>query len=137
MRYGHFDNDNLEYVIDRVDVPASWINYLGVEDWCTVINQNAGGYSFYRSSQQGRVTRFRPNGVPMDRPGHYLYLRDDRSGDYWSASWQPVGKPLDQATYRTRHGLSYSVFESSYRGIEASHGSSCRSARMPRSGMSR
>jgi N,N'-diacetylchitobiose phosphorylase len=130
MRYGHFDDDRLEYVINRVDVPASWINYLGVEDWCTVINQNAGGYSFYRSSQQGRVTRFRPNGVPLDRPGHYLYLRDDADGDYWSASWQPVGKTieathkaaesLDEASYRTRHGLSYSVFESSYRGIEAS-----------------
>jgi N,N'-diacetylchitobiose phosphorylase len=120
MRYGHFDDDRLEYVIDRVDVPASWINYLGVEDWCTVINQNAGGYSFYRSSQAGRVTRFRPNGVPLDRPGHYLYLRDDADGDYWSASWQPVGKSLDEASYRTRHGLSYSVFESSYRGIEAS-----------------
>jgi N,N'-diacetylchitobiose phosphorylase len=120
MRYGHFDDDAGEYVIDRVDVPASWINYLGVEDWCTVINQNAGGYSFYRSSQTGRVTRFRPNGVPLDRPGHYLYLRDDADGDYWSASWQPVGKPLEEAGYRTRHGLSYSVFESSYRGIEAS-----------------
>ena len=120
MRYGYFDDDRLEYVIDRVDVPASWINYLGVEDWCTVINQNAGGYSFYRSSQQGRVTRFRPNGVPLDRPGHYLYLRDDADGDYWTASWQPVGKPLDQARYRTRHGLSYSVFESSYRSIDAS-----------------
>ena len=120
MRYGHFDDDRLEYVIDRVDVPASWINYLGVENWCTVINQNAGGYSFYRSSQQGRVTRFRPNGVPLDRPGHYLYLRDDVDGDYWSASWQPVGRPLDEATYRTRHGLSYSVFESAYRGIEGS-----------------
>ncbi|MCA0251708.1 MAG: N,N'-diacetylchitobiose phosphorylase [Actinobacteria bacterium] len=120
MRYGHFDDDRLEYVIDRVDVPASWINYLGVEDWCTVINQNAGGYSFYLSSQQGRVTRFRPNGVPLDRPGHYLYLRDDADGDYWSASWQPVGRSLEEASYRTRHGLSYSVFESSYRGIEAS-----------------
>lgn len=120
MRYGYFDDDRLEYVVDRVDVPASWINYLGVEDWCTVVNQNAGGYSFYRSSQQGRVTRFRPNGVPLDRPGHYLYLRDDADGDYWSASWQPVGRPLDEATYRTRHGLSYSVFESAYRGIEAS-----------------
>lgn len=119
MRYGHFDDDALEYVIDRVDVPASWINYLGVENWCTVINQNAGGYSFYRSSQQGRVTRFRPNGVPLDRPGHYLYLRDDADGDVWSASWQPVGKPLTEATYRTRHGLSYTVFESSYRGIDA------------------
>ena len=120
MRYGHFDDDAGEYVIDRVDVPASWINYLGVEDWCTVINQNAGGYSFYRSSQTGRVTRFRPNGVPLDRPGHYLYLRDDADGAYWSTSWQPVGTPQDATGYRTRHGLSYSVFESNRNGIEAS-----------------
>jgi len=120
MRYGFFDRENDEYVIERVDLPQSWINYIGVENWCTVLNQNAGGYCFYRSSQQGRVTRFRPNSVPMDRPGHYLYLRDDEDGDYWSASWQPVGKPLTQATYRTRHGLSYSVFESEYRGISAS-----------------
>ncbi|MDR2897115.1 MAG: hypothetical protein LBV30_10805 [Propionibacteriaceae bacterium] len=120
MKYGHFDQAANEYVIDRVDSPASWINYLGVENWCTVINQHAGGYSFYRSSQQGRVTRFRPNGVPLDRPGHYLYLRDDTDGDYWSTSWQPVGKPLDQASYRTRHGLSYSVYECDYRGIAAS-----------------
>jgi len=120
MRYGYFDRANDEYVIDRVDVPQSWINYLGVENWCTVINQNAGGYAFYRSNQQGRVTRFRPNGVPLDRPGHYVYLRDDEDGDYWSVSWQPVGKPLDQATYRTRHGLSYSIFESEYSGIAAS-----------------
>ena len=120
MRYGHFDRANDEYVIDRVDVPQSWINYLGVENWCTVINQHAGGYSFYRSSQTGRVTRFRPNGVPADRPGHYVYLRDDDTGDYWSISWQPVGKALDQASHRSRHGLSYSVFESDYDGIAAS-----------------
>ena len=120
MRYGFFDTEHDEYVIERVDLPGSWINYLGVEDWCSVVNQHAGGYSFHRSSQQGRVTRFRPNAVPADRPGHYLYLRDDADGDYWSATWQPVGKPLDQARYRTRVGLSYSVFESEYRGICAS-----------------
>ncbi|MDR1237973.1 MAG: hypothetical protein LBK28_07010, partial [Propionibacteriaceae bacterium] len=130
MRYGHFDTDAREYVIERPDLPASWVNYLGVSDLCTVINQNAGGYSFYRSSERGRVTRFRPNAVPQDRPGHYVYFRDADSGDFWSASWQPVGKLLaadaessradDQASYRTRHGLSYSVFESEYRGIKAS-----------------
>ncbi|MDR2374243.1 MAG: hypothetical protein LBD77_09170 [Bifidobacteriaceae bacterium] len=124
MRYGHFDEAAHEYVIDRVDLPASWINYLGAKDMCTVINQVAGGYSFYRSSERGRMTRFRPNGVPKDRPGHYLYLRDRADGDYWSCSWQPVGKPLDcperPASHRARHGLGYSVFESNYRGIEAS-----------------
>jgi len=120
VKYGYFDRETDEYVIDRVDLPASWINYIGVEKWCAVLNQNAGGYAFYRSPEHGRVTRFRPNGVPLDRPGHYLYVRDDEDGDYWSASWQPVGKPLDQAAYRTRHGLSYSVFESTYRDIATS-----------------
>jgi N,N'-diacetylchitobiose phosphorylase len=48
-----------------------------------------------------------------------VYLRDDESGDFWSLSWQPVGKPLDKATYECRHGLSYSKFRCDYGGIEA------------------
>ena len=119
MRYGHFDNENREYVIDRVDVPVSWTNYLGVKDLCTVISHNAGGYSFYKNSEHGRVTRFRPNGVPLDRPGHYVYLRDNDSSDYWSVSWQPVGKDLAKAKYETRHGLSYSKFSCDYQDLKA------------------
>ena len=119
MRYGHFDNENREYVIDRVDVPVSWTNYLGVKDLCTVISHNAGGYSFYKNSEHGRVTRFRPNGVPLDRPGHYVYLRDHESGQYWSVSWQPVGKDLAKAKYETRHGLSYSKFSCDYQDLKA------------------
>lgn len=119
MRYGYFDNQNREYVIERPDTPVSWTNYLGVKDLCTVISNNAGGYSFYRQAQHHRITRFRPNGVPMDRPGHYVYLRDDETGDYWSVSWQPVGKDLNKATYQCRHGLSYSKFFCTYQGIEA------------------
>src|SRR5690606_31653717 len=92
--------------------------------------QNAGGYSFFRSGGTGRLLRMRFNGVPVDEPGRFVYLRDDADGDYWSASWQPVGKPLapwedvpaddgasSSAAYRVRHGLGYSVFESRYRGI--------------------
>lgn len=120
MQYGHFDNENREYVIDRVDLPTSWTNYIGVKDMCAVLNHTAGGYIFYKSPEYHRITRFRPNGVPMDRPGHYVYLRDDESGDYWSVSWQPVGKPLDQAKYTCRHGMSYSVYECDYSDIFAS-----------------
>ena len=125
MRYGHFDTARDEYVIDRPDVPVSFTNYLGSKDYCVVLSHNAGGYSYYRSPQSGRVTRFRPNGVPLDRPGHYVYLRDDADGDYWSVSWQPVGKPLAAdgveggARYTAAHGMGYSRFESSYRGIDA------------------
>lgn len=120
MQYGHFDNEKREYVIDRVDLPVSWTNYLGVKDLCVVVNHTAGGYMFYQSPEYHRVTRFRGNAVPMDRPGHYVYLRDAKDGDYWSISWQPVGKPLDQAKYICRHGMSYTTYECDYKGIKAS-----------------
>lgn len=120
MQYGHFDNEKREYVIDRIDLPVSWTNYLGVGDMCAVVNHTAGGYIFYQSPEYHRITRFRGNGVPMDRPGHYVYLRDDEDGDYWSISWQPVGKSLEQARYTCRHGMSYSVYECEYKGIQAS-----------------
>lgn len=119
MRYGYFDNENREYVIDKLDIPTSWTNYLGVRDMCTVINHTAGGYTFYKSPEYHRVTRFRPNAIPMDRPGHYVYLRDDEDGDYWSVSWQPVGKLFDEAKYKCRHGMSYTVYECDYKEIHA------------------
>lgn len=119
MQYGHFDNENREYVIDRVDIPSSWTNYLGVKDMCAVVNQTASGYVFYQSPEYHRITRFRGNGVPMDRPGHYVYVRDDDTGEYWSISWQPVGKSLEEANYTCRHGLSYTTYLCNYQGIEA------------------
>ncbi len=108
---------NGEYVIDRVDVPVSRTNYLGVEDLCAVVNHTAGGYLFYKSPEHHRITRFRPNGVPMDRPRHYFYLRDNETGEYWSVSWQPCGGDLEG--YRCRHGLSYSVYACRRGGIQA------------------
>lgn len=118
MRYGYFDNSNREYVIDRVDTPVPWTNYIGVKDMCAVLSQNAGGYVFYKSPQYHRITRFRQN-APIDRPGHYVYLRDDETGDYWSISWQPVGKDLKKAKYECRHGLSYSKYSCEYNDLSA------------------
>ncbi len=119
MQYGYFDDEHREYVIERPDIPASWTNYLGVKDLCTVISHNAGGYAFYKTAEHHRITRFRQNGVPLDRPGHYVYIRDDETGEYWSISWQPVGKNLSTARYQVRHGLSYSRFICDYREIHA------------------
>lgn len=119
MQYGYFDNDEREYVIENPALPVSWTNYIGVNDMCGVLNHTAGGYLFYKSPEYHRITRFRPNGVPMDGPGHYIYLRDNSDDDYWSVSWQPVGKSLSQAKYSCRHGLSYSKYICSYKGITA------------------
>ena len=117
MRYGYFDNENREYVIDRIDVPVSWTNYIGVKDLCGVFNHTAGGYLFYKSPEYHRITRFRPNGVPADRPGHYVYVRDDDTGEYWTLSWQPKGIDLTKAKYECRHGLSYIKYNCEYSGI--------------------
>jgi len=119
MRYGHFDDEAKEYVIDRPDTPRSWSNYLGSTQYGAIITNNAGGYSFFKSSAQGRFTRLRFNAVPMDQPGRYIYVRDNDSGDYWSASWQPVGKPLDEFRSVCRHGTAYTVIESEYAGIRS------------------
>ena len=130
MRYGRFDDSACEYVVERPDVPVSWTNYLGGKDFCTVIAHHGGGYSYYKSAQTGRITRFRQNGVPLDRPGKYVYVRDDDAADFWSVSWQPVGKPfvgpdaavpLDGSAGRwtSAHGTGYTRFESQYRGIDA------------------
>ncbi|MHB9296555.1 N,N'-diacetylchitobiose phosphorylase [Pillotina sp. SPG140] len=119
MQYGHFDNEKREYVIDRVDVPVSWTNYIGVKDMCGCFNHTAGGYLFYKTPEYHRISRFRPNGVPMDRPGHYVYIRDNDTDEYWTISWQPVGKPLNNAQYTCRHGLSYITYQCTYNDISA------------------
>jgi len=117
MRYGHFDDDAKEYVITRPDTPTSWSNYLGSTEYGAIVTNNAGGYGFYRSGARGRFLRLRFNAVPMDQPGRYIYIRDRDADDYWSTSWQPVGKPLDAYESICRHGTAYTVISSRYAGI--------------------
>jgi len=117
MQFGHFDDENKEYVIDRPDTPRSWSNYLGSTEYGAIITNNAGGYSFFHSAAQGRFTRLRFNAIPMDQPGRYFYLHDRDNHDYWSASWQPVGKPLENYKTICRHGTAYTIIESTYNHI--------------------
>jgi N,N'-diacetylchitobiose phosphorylase len=118
MQFGHFDDEAREYVVTRPDTPKPWSNYLGTTEYGAIITNNAGGYSFYRSAANHRFLRMRSNSVPLDQPGRYFYLRDAENGDYWSASWQPVGKPLDRYRSTCRHGTAYTIISSEYDGIE-------------------
>ena len=119
MQYGYFDDEAREYVITRPDTPRSWSNYLGSTEYGAIITNNAGGYSFYKSAAQGRFTRLRFNAVPIDQPGRYIYIRDRESGDFWSASWQPVARPLEKFASTCRHGAGYTRISSSYSSIES------------------
>jgi len=118
MQYGYFDDKNREYVITRPDTPLPWINYLGCQAYFGIISHTAGGYSFYRDARLRRITRGRYNNVPLDDGGRYIYLRDDESGEYWSPSWMPTCRDLEQ--YACRHGMGYSTIGSKYHGISAS-----------------
>lgn len=115
MRYGYFDDKAREYVIDRPDTPAPWVNYLGSPAYGAIISNNAGGYSFERSGANGRILRYVFN--QFDQPGRYIYLRDDESGDFWSASWQPVAKDLNDYQVKCCHGMGYTRMEASYADI--------------------
>ncbi len=118
MRYGHFDDEHREYIIERPDTPLPWINYLGSEDYFGLISNTAGGYSFYKDARLRRLTRYRYNNVPLDSNGRYVYIRDNDTGEFWSPTWQPIRKPLD--AYVCRHGMGYTTIESTFRDIRAS-----------------
>lgn len=118
MKYGYFDEKNKEYVITRPDTPAPWINYLGQDEYCAMISNTAGGYSFHKDPRDRRITRYRYNNIPMDRPGRYLYLRDNSAKEYWSLTWSPTNKDLREYGYECRHGLGYTQISSCYRHIE-------------------
>jgi cellobiose phosphorylase len=116
MRYGHFDDERREYVITRPDTPLPWINYLGSEEFFGLISNTAGGYSFFRDARLRRVTRYRYNNAPADVGSRFLWIRD-ADGEYWSPTWQPTRRDLED--YRCRHGLGYSVIGSISSGIGA------------------
>lgn len=118
MKYGHFDLEKKEYVITRPDTPAPWCNYLGSPAYGAIISNNAGGYSFVQSGANGRISRYRFNSS-MALPGRYIYIRDNDKKDYWSATWQPVGKPLEQYISEVRHGTGYSVMSAEYSEIRS------------------
>jgi N,N'-diacetylchitobiose phosphorylase len=116
----HFYDPQQEIRFDRFDLPAPWINYLSNGRMHAFVSQAGGGMSWWLSPMMFRLTRYRFYNMPIDSPGFYVYLRDNEDGDYFSISWQPVGKDLKEAAYRCRHGLSYSVYECEYKGLRAS-----------------
>ncbi len=117
MKYGYFDNTGREYVITRPDTPAPWVNYLGSPEYGAIISNNAGGYSFAKSGANGRILRYVFNN--FDQPGRYIYIRDNESRDYWSASWQPVGKDLKDYRSECRHGIGYTNMIADYSDIHS------------------
>ena len=114
--YGHFDDKAREFVITDPATPWPWINYLGSEEFFSLISGTAGGYSFYRDAKFRRLTRYRYNGVPMDSGGRYFYVND--GGCVWSPGWKPCKTPLD--FWECRHGMGYTRITGEKDGLRIS-----------------
>ena len=116
MKFGFFDDVNQEYVITTPKTPLPWINYLGCNDFFSLISNTCGGYTFYKDAKLLRLNRYRYNDIPADTNGKYFYIKD---GDtVWNPGWQPSKTELD--SYECRHGIGYSRFTGKKNGVEAS-----------------
>ena len=113
--FGHFDDASREYVITRPDTPWPWINYMGTEDFFSLISNTAGGYCFYKDAKFRRILRYRYNGVPMDDGGRYYYIKDGNT--VWNPGWKPCKTPLD--SYECRHGMGYTRITGVKDGLKA------------------
>ncbi len=122
MRFGHFDDERREYVIETPRTPYPWINYLGTEQFFSLVSNTAGGYSFYKDARLRRLTRYRYNDVPLDGNGRYLYLRERASdgtpqGPAWNPGWKPTKTDLD--FYECRHGLGRTTIVGEKSGLRS------------------
>ncbi len=115
MKFGFFDDANKEYVITSPKTPLPWINYLGCEDFFSLVSNTCGGYSFYKDAKLLRLTRYRYNNVPYDSNGHYYYIKEGNT--IWNPGWMPTKTELD--SYECRHGMGYSQFTGSKNGLTA------------------
>ncbi|MFW9952017.1 MAG: GH36-type glycosyl hydrolase domain-containing protein, partial [Candidatus Thorarchaeota archaeon] len=116
MKYGFFDDEKKEYVINQPYTPIPWINYLGNDNFHSILSQTGSGYCYYKDPMYRRIVRYRYNNIPLDIGGRFIYIRDNQDGDFWSPTWQPKKKEL--TSYSCRHGLGYSIIESSYKELQ-------------------
>lgn len=115
--YGHFTEKGDAFVVTRFDTPQPWTNYLTNGDYCAIVSSTGGGMSFYKSHHANMIIRREQRNVLTDKPGRYVYIRDNETGEYWSANVMPVKKAHD--FFEAEHGMGYTKISSSTLGIES------------------
>ncbi len=114
---GGFAGAEREYAITLTEdrcTPAPWVNVIANPSFGCIVSAEGGGYTWSINSQQNALTPW-PNDPVSDPPHDVLYLRDEESGELWSATALPIRVP--SAIYTVRHGKGYSRFSHEAYGI--------------------
>lgn len=107
---GGFDQDGREYVIllsGGMTTPAPWINVIANPGFGFQVAAEGGGYTWAENSRENQLTPW-SNDPIIDPAGEAIYIRDEVSGDLWTATANPI---QDGGSYIARHGFGYSRFE--------------------------
>ena len=114
--YGYFNEEGNEFIVTRYDTPLPWTNYLTNGDYCAIVSSTGGGFSFYKSHHANMILRREQRNLITDRPGRYVYIRDNDTGEYWTVNVMPVKKKHE--LFKTTHGIGYTRIESETNEIQ-------------------
>ena len=113
---GGFGAEAREYVM-TVDqgqwTPAPWINVIANPQFGFLASADGSGSTWSLNAQQNQLTPW-CNDPVGDAPAEAIYIRDEATGDLWSATPLPVRRP---SSYVVRHGFGYSRYEHTSHGI--------------------
>ncbi len=93
--------------------PAPWVNVVANERGGFIVSERGAGCTWAESSYFFRLTPWHNDPV-SDPISDVLFLRDEASGDLWSATPAPLGHDTE---YTVRHAAGASVFEAERNGI--------------------
>lgn len=115
--YYYFNDKERKVCFKRHDTPTPWINYLSNGTFHTMMSQAGGGLSFYKSPQIWRINRYRFFHLPTDRSGHYIYIKDNESGEYWCPTYEPADSRPEK--WDAAHGMGYTRFMAERKEVSA------------------
>ncbi len=114
--FGQFSNDGKSFVITRPDTPRPWTNIISSGSYGTAVSQTGAGYSWLHHGVMNRVTHWGQDLV-QDNAGRFIYIQDEKTGEFWSVGWQPVRAKMTQ--YECVHGMGYTMITSLSHGIQS------------------
>jgi cyclic beta-1,2-glucan synthetase len=98
---------------DGLTTPAPWSNVVANERAGFVVSDGGGGYTWMDNSFFYRLTPWRNDPV-TDQCTEVLYIRDDETGEVWSATPQPI---RHSSPYTVRHSAGSTEFQHTHAGV--------------------